>query len=110
MRKRETISMPQTCQNAELSPLHATAQSPIRDSRLRGKGLGAFAIRDIEATTRILYEEPLIVFRKPENAISVLEVERAYWRLSLRDKDRFWFWTNGMSKVASSASLYEIFM
>lgn len=73
-----------------------------------GKGLGAFATKDIEATSCVLREEPLFVILKPESAINVNDVETAFSSLTKAQKQQFL--RMGVSANRSFVSKFDTFM
>lgn len=73
-----------------------------------GKGLGAFATKDIEGKSYVLHEEPLFVIRKPEDAINADDVETAY--LSLNSVEKEQFVSSGFSVNRSFVSRFDTFM
>ena len=73
-----------------------------------GKGLGAFATRDIEAASRVLLEEPLMVICKPDYEISDVDVETAFSRLNPGERSQFL--SMGVSENRSFVSTFDTFM
>lgn len=73
-----------------------------------GKGLGAFATKDIEGTSYVLHEEPLVVIRKLEDVINAVDVETAYLSLTSVEKEQFM--SLGFSVNRSFVSRFDTFM
>lgn len=73
--------------NVWLPRLPQDAPFEIRSSA--GKGLGAFATKDIKPASRILHEEALIVICKPDYAISDIDIELAFLGLTRVEQRQF---------------------